>query len=337
MIKLIEKILAWLRGGTLRLLILAGIVLAIWGTLSPVGVLLWWLAQGSESLGLKKDEPAKQLQPTKVSNTAPKSAKNCYIIFLPGVGDFSPDQLTSGEEVFFKRLNQKRPKCVLVKDVFPYSVINDSLGGERALAPLWRFAEEAKGVFGVAGVLINIRNLWRFAISYDNRYGPVYNQGIANVMIDRMNAAQALPPANRRLHIILIATSGGAQVALGATKFLDEWLNNAQIDVVSVGGVFGGVDGFKQARLVYHLRGTRDWVEKIGGVVFPSRWPWTVGSPFNLARQAKRYQAMTSGPHEHDGAQGYFGRDKIEGKNITYVDLTVKDVNNLSIWSGKNK
>jgi len=88
---------------------------------------------------------------------------------------------------------------------------------ERLLAPLWRFANEAEGWLNVADVLIKIRNLWRFAISVDNRYGPIYNQGIATAIIDRMNAAYSIPLSSvNPFKIILIGTSGGAQVALAA-------------------------------------------------------------------------------------------------------------------------
>jgi len=72
-----------------------------------------------------------------------------------------------------------------------------------------------RGWLNVADVLIKIRNLWRFAV--DNRYGPIYNQGIATAIIDRMNAAYSIPLSQRQsFKIILIGTSGGAQVALAA-------------------------------------------------------------------------------------------------------------------------
>jgi len=84
---------------------------------------------------------------------------------------------------------------------------------------------EAEGWLNVADVLIKIRNLWRFAISVDNRYGPIYNQGIATAIIDRMNAAYSIPLSQRQpFKIILIGTSG-AQVALAAAPHLDEWLD----------------------------------------------------------------------------------------------------------------
>jgi hypothetical protein len=54
MLKLIRWILLWLRGGTLKLLGLTGIILLVWGTLSPVGTLVWW-ANEAESLAFKKN------------------------------------------------------------------------------------------------------------------------------------------------------------------------------------------------------------------------------------------------------------------------------------------
>lgn len=332
MLNLIGRLLVWLRGGSLKLLTLAGIILLVWGTVSPVGTIVWWLRQGSESLGLKKQP--KQLPPTNSSKTIAKNTQiNCYIVFLTGVGDFSTNQLTPGEEIFLNSLDKTHPNCVTVRDVFPYSAANESLGGERLLAPLWEFANNAKGWLGVASVLIKIRNLWRFAISADERYGPIYNQGIASAIIDRMNAANRIPVSSGKpFKVILMGTSGGGQVALAATPYLEKWLDEP-IFVVSIGGVFAGTDGFNAAERVYHLRGRRDWVEDIGSIVFPSRWFWSVGSPFNQARQQGRYIELSSGPHEHDGSQGYFGEEVAKKDGTKFVDLTVQKVNQLPIWS----
>lgn len=139
MLRLILRILTWLRGGSLNLLIIAGVILIIWGILSPVGTVIWWLGQSAETLGLKKNPP--EILPQNNGNLeAPKSSHlNCYIIFLPGVGDFSGDELTRGEAFFLKRLVESHPQCVAVGDIFPYSASNKSLAGERWLAPFWRF------------------------------------------------------------------------------------------------------------------------------------------------------------------------------------------------------
>jgi hypothetical protein len=264
----------------------------------------------------------------------PASDIHCYIVFLPGVGDFSANQLTPGEEFFLDRLVHLHPDCVAVSDVFPYSAANQSLGArQRLLAPFWDAIDSAEGWLNSLGVLIKIRNLWRFAISADNRYGVVYNQGIATAILKRMHATHPIAHhPDQPLKVILLGTSGGVQVSLGAARYLKQWLNPNLI-VVSVGGVFDGTAGFAEVKHVYHLQGQRDWVEDIGRIIFASRWYWIAGSPFNRARQQGRYSVLVSGPHDHDGDEGYFGEAWINESQTTYVELTVQQVDQLPIWS----
>jgi hypothetical protein len=331
------QILLWLQSGTLRLLVLAGIILLAWGTFAPVGTLVWWLSQSSESLGIKKNLTKKFPRDNPLLKVDKSRNIDCYIVFLPGVGDFSANQLTSGEEFFLNKLEQNHRNCVTVRDVFPYSAANESLGGQRLLAPLWSAAEKADGLFSNTDVLIKIRNLWRFAISADDRYGHIYNLGIANAIVDRMNAVYPLSKRPKQgLKMILVGTSGGVQVALGAVSDLDQWLN-AQLIVVSIGGDFDGEKGFDKVDHVYQLVGSRDWIEDISQIVFASRWPITVGSPFNQARLQGRYTVMKTGPHAHSGSQGYFGTTKIGQSQTSYVELTFEKVNKLPIWSNQNQ
>lgn len=154
-----------------------------------------------------------------------------------------------------------------------------------------------------ADILIKIRNLWRFAISADNRYAPVYNQGIASTIVERMNAVHPIQQSSQQpVKIILMGTSGGVQVGLGAASYLNKWLNT-ELTVVSIGGSFDGNTGFKAVEHVYHFQGNRDWVEDITSILFASRWPVTIGSPFNQARRQGRYTVINSRPHAHDGTK----------------------------------
>lgn len=332
MFRIIGKILSWLGGTTWKLLLLAVAILLIWGTLAPVGTLIWWVNQDLELMSNRKNR-FKNLPSSKATKSNTDSASiDCYIVFYTGVGDYSANQLTSEEEEFLDRLLKKHPNCVSVRDVFPYSAANKSLGGERFLSPLWRFAEGGKGWLENADILIKIRNLWRFAISIDDRYGSVYNRGIASATIERMQAVAPIPASSSQpIKLIALGTSGGAQIALGAADYLDRWLQ-AEIFVVSVGGAFSGGEGFDAVDRVYHLKGERDWIEDIPRFIFPSRWFFTIGSPFNRASQQGRYIAKISGPHDHDGATGYFGQKTVPGKNYTYLDLTLQKIEGLPIW-----
>lgn len=321
-----------LRSGTFRLLLLAGGILLGWGVFAPVGTLVWWFNQTRQGLGLNDAPLNGQTAGDRPLSTAQATKINCYIIYLTGVGDFSANQLTSGEEWLLDRLEEQHPNCVTVRDVFPYSAANQDLSGERLLTPLWKAAEHADGWMENVDILIKIRNLWRFAISADDRYGPIYNRGVAEAIINQMNQAHPVPRSpSQPLTVILMSTSGGVQVALGSVPYLDKWLD-AELTVISLGGTFNGENGFAEVEQVYHLSGKRDWVEDIPRFVFPSRWHWTVGSPFNQARQQKRYHAISSGSHTHDGKEGYFGTAIARKPDHQYVEMTLQKVNQLPIW-----
>lgn len=324
--------LSGLQSGALKLILLAGLLLLIWGTLSPVGTLVWWISQDSENFSARKNR-FRNLPSSEAPDSATDPTINCYIVFLTGVGDHSANQVAPGEEAFLDRLVEAHPNCVTVRDVFPYSAANESLGSDRILAPLWQLSEERSGSLESTNIFIKIRNLWRFAISIDDRYGSIYNRGIASAIIEQMEATYPIPRlSSQPFKLILIGTSGGAQIALGAAYYLDQWLD-ARLIVISVGGDFSGSEGFNAVEHVYHLEGRRDWIEDISRVVFPARWPWTVGSPFNQAKREGRYTVHISGPHTHHGPTGYFGQKTVEGEDYTYLDLTLQQVNQLPIWS----
>lgn len=324
----------WLRsaiqelGGTTSKLIfaIAGFLL-LWGILAPVTTIVWWLNQNVENLGLTDEK-----EPNPVANLPQNGAAreiDCYIVFLPGVGNFSPDQIAPGEKYFIEQLAKKHPNCAVVRDVFPYSIANRDLGSQRLLAPLWQEAKNSNEWIGT--VLIQLRNLWRFAIASDYRYSPVYSMGIANTIIERMNAAHPIARSKKPINLILISTSGGTQVALGSTAYLAEWLN-ARLTLVSIGGAFDGNAGFEHFEHMYHFQGEKDRIPTLAYLVFPSRWNWTVGSPINQANRQGRFTVCNSGSHEHDGAQGYFGTEKAED-GTPYVEQTIDQVAQLPIWS----
>lgn len=316
-----------LSGTTAKLILLMAGFLVLWGMLAPITTIVWWLNQSAESLGLKLDDESKKSAVSRQATVKASPKINCYIVFLPGIGNFSPNEITEGERYFIDQLAARHSNCIAVKDVFPYSVRNKDLGSQ-VLAPFWQAAEKSEGFPGY--VFIQIRNLWRFAISADDRYGPVYNLSIARTIVARMKAAHPIP-SDQRVNLILISTSGGTQVALGATAHLREWIN-ARISVVSIGGTFEGRAGFNNVDHVYHLYGDRDWVTQLPRLVFPARWSLVVGSPVNQARQQGRYTVCNVGNQKHDGSQGYFG-DAIAFNQTSYVQQTLEQVTQLPLWS----
>ncbi|WP_373525282.1 hypothetical protein [Nostoc sp.] len=323
----IKQFFSRLSSSSLSLVGLATLLLLSWGTLAPVGTLTWWLNLETEELNLDKDKPPNGLLPDDRSS-ADNSEQQCYIVFLPGVGNTGGGNLPAGETEFLQRLTTTHPDCVAVDDVFPYSIGQQTLVEDNPLAGVWRAAEQDEGVVGQ--VFINIRNFWQMALSADDRYGPTYNWAIAVETIERMQAKLPIRDRDRPLKLILIGTSGGAQVAVGTTPYLNRWLN-AEITPILIGGFFEGTEGFAAAEQIYHLRGDRDWIEGVAAVVFPARWRWTVGSPFNQARREGKFVDQISGPHEHQGDEGYFGETQVQGQQ-SYLDLTLQEVKQLPVW-----
>ncbi|MEZ4635055.1 MAG: hypothetical protein R2856_08795 [Caldilineaceae bacterium] len=87
---------------------------------------------------------------------------------------------------------------------------NLPLTGQPFFAHIWRWALRRKlsrhWLERLAGYLINVRNLWQVAMSIDKRYGPIYNQALAQVLIYTLGR-HGYDPAQRR-PIILIGYSG---------------------------------------------------------------------------------------------------------------------------------
>jgi hypothetical protein len=98
--------------------------------------------------------------------------------------------------------------------------------------------------------------------------------------------------------VTLIGYSGGAQMACGAAHFLKAALN-APVGVISLGGVISGDDPILALQHVYHFVGTKDRVERIGPVMFPSRWSIAVRSYWNRAKRVGRLTEISLGPVGH--------------------------------------
>ena len=121
-----------------------------------------------------------------------------------------------------------------------------------------------------AGYLINIRNMFQVAIAPDRRYGPLYNQAVAEVFLDRLLRYHYDPTAE--VPVFVVPYSGAAQMGIGAATYLREWLT-APVYVVSLGGIFGSDPGLLNANHLFHLWGTTDNAQ-IWRFILPGRWPF---------------------------------------------------------------
>lgn len=307
----------------LSLLGIALLALLIWASLAPFEALGWWAGW----FGNKIYQPDSDVPP--LVRPAPDTIDN-YIVFLSGISRVSGEPLSRREQNFLNQLAQAMPHTVVVDNVFPYSVNNVPLTGQPVFAGVWRWALRRKlsshWLERLAGYLINVRNMWQVAMSIDRRYGPIYNQAVAQVLINTL--VQHGYDVNVRRPVILIGYSGAGQIAIGAATYLKEELN-APTFVVSLGGIFGSDIGLLAADHVFHLYGKGDRPQKLGKILFPGRWPIFFYSAWNRAVRLGRYSEICMGTISHSGGTGYLTTSRKLENGQTHLAHTVQTIAEL--------
>ena len=156
------------------------------GLLAPFEALGWWAGwYGSDrpTQELSLFEPEVSTYQTQPQQALPSKA-NHYIVYLDGIGKSSFEDSCRVEK-FLDKLSESLPgDRILIKDIIPYSVINLPLTIDRPLAAFWQWINQHK-VKGL-GFLILLRNMFQVAVSVDRRYGPIYNRGTAQVIINSL-------------------------------------------------------------------------------------------------------------------------------------------------------
>ncbi|HIB68343.1 MAG TPA: hypothetical protein EYO33_25425 [Phycisphaerales bacterium] len=228
------------------------------------------------------------------------------LVYFTGVAGYSGDFLARREKALLDQIQELCPGITVHHDVFPYSVSNLPLNGERVFRTLWMWLHKwrLKIPNNVFDVLIVIRNIGQLLVSADPRYGPSYNSGLAEVMEERLH-----PDAPT----VFLAYSGGAQMAVGAARKLEGFLTHKP-HLVALGGVFTDDPGIAAFETVVQLRGKRDyWVPELGRLIYPGLWRWQFWSTWNRYRRSGKFRKVTSGLHCHVGKSDYFGFDKLPG------------------------
>ena len=299
--------------GLLGLVILG---LFVWAALSPFEVLGWWAGWFGDTIyddQIPSDGLVREVRPDADS----------YILFLSGIGRVSGETFSRRERGFLQRLAHAMPNAVIIDDVFPYSINNRALTGQRFFAGLWRFALRRKlGGPSLAGYLINIRNILQVAISGDHRYGPIYNQATAEVLLHGLLRYDY--PLDDRIPVYVIGYSGGAQMAVGAATYLSERLE-APVYVISLGGIFVSDPGLLAVEHLYHLYGTEDRARFLGQMA-PGRWPLFPASEWNRALRQGRVSVINMGAMGHTGRHGYLDQNSLTADGLSFIDRTVQVV-----------
>ena len=306
------------------------VAMVVGGLLAPVEALGWWAGWYGDEI------QTIAVQPNGDAAAPDGSDFSRYVVYLDGIGQ-STNQYQPSVSRFLTELEQRLPADIcLVKGLMSYSVLNRSLTEDRPLAFFWRWADDFQTKFyGVwVGILINLRNVMIVAVSADLRYGPIYNQGIAQQIYESL--LRLGYPTDGGIPLTLIGYSGGGQISMGTLPFLRRALQTP-IEVISLGGVISGNVNALDVEQLYHLVGRRDPVERAGPVMFPRRWPIVPLSYWNRAKQKGKISFISLGPVGHQVPGGIFdprarlpdGRTHLEQTLDLVMEILVGDLRQL--------
>lgn len=244
-----------------------------------------------------------------------------FVVFLTGIASVS-QQLNMPEEVRLLNLLRKHlPGAEIVDDIYPYSVTNRALSGQRLLSRLWRYVIRRKEQGQIVGMLVNMRNLFQVLVSADARYGPIYNRGSAQLVVDALlrHGYDIDSPAP----VTLIGYSGGGQIALGAIPYIAAYLRRP-VRMISLGGVFCSDPGLNHVEHFYHICGRQDGVQRLAARLSPQRWPVLRGSDWNRAVDEGRVTIVSMGDMKHTGPGGYLDEETRLENGDTHMEHTAK-------------
>lgn len=297
------------------LLALGLLLLVIMALLSPFEALGWWAGWTKRELNPTAPLPAAAETDTDI---------DYYLVYLTAIGGISAETISKRERIFLNELEAAMPANVeIITDVFPFSVTNNPLNGERSWSWLWQRIHNSRlGRRGsMLAVLIFIRNLFQVGVSSDPRYGPIYNVGVARELT-RSLLRHGYPP-DSGIPIAVMGWSGGGQIAVGVAPYLHEALQ-APVYVVSIGGVISDDPGISGVEQLIHLQGSEDKFPRIGEILFPGRWAMVRHSAWNRAWRAGRIRIIEPGPMKHTGRGDYFDYHTLLADGQNYAQRTAE-------------
>lgn len=302
--------------------VLAGLalLLILGGLMSPLESLSWWTNLGPAEAKHLADGNA-LADTVEVDESLPEH--NHYLVYLSGIGVMSGDHIPIKERSMVAELNRRIGDTKMIWDVYPYSPNNRGLTGERPMAWMWRKLGGLKGQRGASlAALINVRNAFQMFVSIDKRYGPMFNAGVASE-IYRALVRHGYRPANKK-PVTLLGWSGGGQIAVAAAWYLAAL--GVPVRVLSMGGIVSSDPGLDRSAHVWHLYGSRDWVQDATRVLFPGRWPIAKRSHWNRAKAEGRLTTVDIGPLAHMGKDDYFDEEPPLPDGSTPFAVTVEAI-----------
>jgi len=318
-------------------LIWIGVIAIVFaGLLAPLETLGWWAGWYGDEVETR-DSATVLSGPVDLNSTLshPKTSQDNisrYVVYVDGVGQ-SGEAYTPDVVDFVQALQAVLPADMeFIQGLMMYSVFNKPLNQDRPLAWVWRLADKMRweNPTALLGFMVNLRNAWIVAVSADKRYGPIYNQGIAQVLYNGLVQRGYQP--NSGIPITLIGYSGGAQMSIAATPYLKRALGGI-IEVISLGGVMSAnINLFKLGHL-YHLVGDKDGVANLGPILFPGRRKWFPLSFWNRALRKGKISQVSLGPVGHQVPGGIMDPNALLPNGQSHLQQTIDMI--LSILQGR--
>jgi hypothetical protein len=263
----------------------------------------------------------------------PAKQVTSYLVYLSGIGAIDGTSIPSEESVFLEMLRTHIPGALLVADVFPYSVTNAGLTSRRVGKRVFGWVEQRrlKNPLAVEQLIINLRNMFQVAVSADQRYGPIYNLGVAREIVRAIEKEGGA--AIHGVPITILGWSGGGQIALGAAPFLHSMLR-APVRVISVGGVLSDDPGLAAVEHVYHFYGTRDPIQAVGEKLYAGRWKYFPQSTWNRAMAQGKITMTCLGPFTHIGTGNYWDPKTTMPDGRSHAQVTLDAVTGVLTQDG---
>lgn len=325
--QLIELVFRTLTG-TLRLVFnlvgIGAIALLLTALLIPLEALGWWAGWYGDPVETTRENLGRLQEALPVDGTVSR-----YVIYLDGIGQSKFDYLPDVER-FLDELATTLPDDILIiRGLMPYSPMNRELTSEsRPFSWFWNKIEQLQTSSAgfLFGFIINLRNMFVVAVSADQRYGPIYNRGTAQVIHNSLINHGYVPGSG--MPISLIGFSGGGQISMGAAPYLKEALS-CPIDIISISGVFSGNNNTLKLEHIYHMVGRKDPVERAGPMFFPKRWKLLLLSYWNRTKRMGKVSLIDLGPVGHQLPGGVMDPDQFLPDGRSFLQQTVTWVSNI--------
>lgn len=298
-------------------------LLLISAALAPIEALGWW-AGWFDGEDRSLEDVRQRLIAADAATPDDLDAEH-FVVFLSGIGAGITGDVLPSEVKWLDYLEQRLPTAVIIKDVFPYTVLDSRLSGGRIFSWIWRFVERMshKNHRNALMWLVNFRNLFQVTVSADPRYGPVYNLGVAKMILIKL--ADRGYGLSSGVPVTLIGSSGGGQISIGTSTYLGKVLRGP-LRIISLGGVFSGDIGMRYIDRLDHLYGARDKVPLLGKIFYVERWPMVWWSVWNKGVQQGKYHEREIGPMVHSGDYDYYDPNAFTEDGQSYFHLTAEAV-----------